>query len=712
MEESQGKAPVSRGSRGLARQLLMGLLVLFVVATVAVYLWVVVQGEKDRRLLELLNQQKVLAQRLDKFAGEAAEGSWTAFGALRETRAEFEANLERLKTGNPESGLPPLPPEFADGLAAMEEAWQRADENIEAVLNVEGPVTQMFSAVQAFNAFSASIALKTEDLVNVMMETGATPNQIYVATRQFMLLERAANNLRLAWQGGVGAATAVSRFGRDMRLLSEVYSALLSGDERMGIEPLAEAESRALLEGVIRTVDEHQDLLRGVIDNDRVFDSLEASTAVFEASDALLASAQSLSARYRAHMDERVVSPLLGNLFAALALAMLILVGFQMTRDARLAAEAARARAEEAHAREEEARAREEESKAANQRNQEAILRLLGEITDLADGDLTVNATVTEDFTGAIADAINYAVEEMRGLVSNINRTSAQVAAAAQTTRNTAITLSQSSERQAGQITSAADSMDAMAEALEGVSRLAASSQQVAEQSERLAGKGTAAVRDTITGMDTIRETIQETAKRIKRLGESSQEIGEIVGLIDDIADQTNIHALNAAIQASMAGEAGRGFAVVADEVQRLAERSSQATHQIEGLVKTIQSDTKDAVISMEESTAGVVEGAKLAEDAGDALVEIDHVSKELAKLVRDITTAAKSQTENALRVSKDMDDIRQVTVTTTEGTRDTAHSIGELAELAEELRRSVAGFKLPSAEESRGAAASRRGMG
>ncbi|MDZ7751874.1 MAG: methyl-accepting chemotaxis protein [Gammaproteobacteria bacterium] len=703
METSAGSVPLNKESRGVARQLVMGLLVVFVVATVAVYLRVVVQGETDRRILELLGQQKVLAQQLEKFAGEAADGSWTAFGALRQVRRDYAANLDMLRHGDTGSGLPPLPAEFSAELSTMETAWQRADASIEAVLDVEGPITRMFSAVQAFNAFSASVALKTEDLVNVMMETGASPNQIYIATRQFMLLERAANNLRMAWQGGVGAATAVSRFGRDIKLMSEVFQGLLAGDERKGLEPLAEAESRALLEGIIRTVEQNQGLLQGVIANDRVFDSLEASNSVFVASDTLLEVADSLSALYREYMNERLVSPMLGNVFAALALAMLILVGFQMTRDARLAAEAARARAEEARAREEEARAREEESKETNRRNQEAILRLLGEITDLADGDLTVNATVTEDFTGAIADAINYAIEEMRGLVSNINRTSVQVASAAQHTRNTAISLSESSERQAGQITHAADAVGAMADAFEGVSELAARSQEVAEQSETLAGKGAGAVRDTISGMDSIRETIQETSKRIKRLGESSQEIGDIVGLIDDIADQTNILALNAAIQASMAGEAGRGFAVVADEVQRLAERSSHATHQLEGLVRTIQSDTRDAVISMEQSTTGVVQGAKLAEDAGDALVEIDRVSKRLAELVREIAGAAQSQTQTALAVSRDMDDIRQVTVTATEGTRDTAHSIGELAELAADLRRSVAGFKLPREEAEEG---------
>ncbi|MFW2134315.1 methyl-accepting chemotaxis protein, partial [Ectothiorhodospira haloalkaliphila] len=335
-----------------------------------------------------------------------------------------------------------------------------------------------------------------------------------------------------------------------------------------------------------------------------------------------------------------------------------------------------------------------------NRRNQRAILRLLDEMTNLAEGDLTVHATVTEDITGAIADSVNYAIDALRSLVTTINQTAMQVSTAAVKTQATALRLADASNHQAREIASASSGVTDMADSIEQVSRSAESSAEVAQKSVQIASKGALTVRKTIDGMDTIREQIQETSKRIKRLGESSQEIGDIVSLITDIADQTNILALNAAIQASSAGEAGRGFAVVADEVQRLAERSSNASKQIEALVKTIQADTKEAVISMEQSTSNVVGGAKLAFDAGDALAEIEGVSHQLADLIANISKAARQQSEVAQNISNTMNVIQEITMQTSDGTNETAVSIGNLANLASELRKSVSGFKLPESEQ------------
>ena len=331
-----------------------------------------------------------------------------------------------------------------------------------------------------------------------------------------------------------------------------------------------------------------------------------------------------------------------------------------------------------------------------NVRNQEAILQLLDELADLADGDLRVQASVTENFTGAIADSINFAIDQMRGLVSNINRISVQVASAATETQGTARNLAEASENQAREITGASSAINQMATSIDQVSMNAAESATVAERAVEIASKGGAVVRNTIGGMDRIRDQIQETSKRIKRLGESSQEIGDIVSLINDIADQTNILSLNAAIQASMAGDAGRGFAVVADEVQRLAERSAAATKQISALVKTIQSDTNEAVISMEQTTTEVVQGARLAQDAGVALEEIEGTSKNLAELIQSISDAARQQAATAGHISNTMAAILEITSSTSSGTEATAHSIGELANMAEEMRNSVEGFKLP----------------
>lgn len=364
-----------------------------------------------------------------------------------------------------------------------------------------------------------------------------------------------------------------------------------------------------------------------------------------------------------------------GLMFAVGGIVLVALIGLVMIRDTR------KQLAEQA---------------SQNERNQAAILQLLDEIADLAEGDLSIHASVTENFTGAIADSINFAIDQMRGLVSNINNLSVQVAGAASETQTTAGNLSKAAENQAKEIGAATQAINEMAVSIDQVSSNAAESAAVAERAVDIANNGSHVVQATIQGMDTIRGQIQETSKRIKRLGESSQEIGDIVSLINDIADQTNILSLNAAIQASMAGDAGRGFAVVADEVQRLAERSSAATKQIAALVKTIQTDTNEAVISMEQTTAEVVGGAKRAQDAGVALEEIEGVSTSLAELIQNISNAARQQAVSAGHVSNTMTVIQEITAQTVNTTEQTAKSIGQLTTMANEMRSSVEGFKLP----------------
>jgi twitching motility protein PilJ len=332
------------------------------------------------------------------------------------------------------------------------------------------------------------------------------------------------------------------------------------------------------------------------------------------------------------------------------------------------------------------------------ERNQAAILRLLDEIAGLGSGDLTATATVTEDITGAIADSVNIAVESLRGLVTTINQSSEQLDGATRQTQALAQHLARSSSAQSRQIAAATESISSMAGSIEEVSGNAERAADVARHSVDIAHKGGEAVRRTIDGMNTIRETIQETSKRIKRLGESSQEIGNIVELINDLAEQTNILALNASIQASMAGEAGRGFAVVADEVQRLAERATNATKQIDALVRNIQADTNGAVVSMERSTADVVGGASLAENAGEALVKIEQVSNQIAALVQNISASARSQSQSSQSVARNMQVLREISTQTADATSNTSDAIAKLAQLSAALRKSVSGFRLPEA--------------
>ena len=335
-----------------------------------------------------------------------------------------------------------------------------------------------------------------------------------------------------------------------------------------------------------------------------------------------------------------------------------------------------------------------------NERNQMAILRLLDELGDLAEGDLTVNATVSEDFTGAIADSVNFAIDQLRQLVLVINSTADRVSQSSEQTQMSAVELAEASEHQAQEIAGVSTAINEMAVSIDQVSTNATESAGVAQRSVAIAYNGAEVVQRSIEGMNVIRDQIQETSKRIKRLGESSQEIGDIVSLINDIADQTNVLALNAAIQASMAGEAGRGFAVVADEVQRLAERSANATKQIETLVKTIQADTSEAVMSMESTTSEVVRGARLAKDAGEALEEVQSVSNTLANLIQNISDAAQQQAKSAGHISNTMNIIQDITSQTSSGTMATARSVGELSEMAAALQESVTGFKLSNEDD------------
>lgn len=329
-------------------------------------------------------------------------------------------------------------------------------------------------------------------------------------------------------------------------------------------------------------------------------------------------------------------------------------------------------------------------------RDQDAILRLMDELAEFSNGDLTVEAQVTEDFTGAIADSVNYAIESMRELVGTINRTSTQVSNASNSTRLIAEQMQNSSTEQAQKIHSIAKIIGDMVRSLDRVAMSTNDSAEIARNSVSIAREGAQQVRNTINGMNNIRGNIQETRTLIKRLGESSQEIGNIVEIIKSIADQTNILALNAAIQANSAGEAGRGFAVVADEVQRLAERSSNATKRIEGLVKTIQNDTNAAVASMERSTKEVVDGANIAEEAGTALSKIEDVSTSLASLIERVSDSTRKVSTMAENIASDMAQINQMAVTTTENVIKTSDSIENLSALSQELKNSVSGFKLP----------------
>jgi len=629
----------------------------------------------DTEYLGYAGEQRVLSQTMSRFAVSASQGNENAFNRLKTVRDSLDASFNNLAQGNVKTGFGPSPQEMKGQLDVVGNTWTQYRDNVDAILARKDAILSLGQSVQAISDNIPSLLALSDEVVGILIEIGASPSQIYIASRQLMLTQRIANNVTKVIQGGQGAATAADRFGRDTALFGRVYRGMLKGDRALRISKIQDEDAQDKLSEV-------GDVLKVI--NELVGQVLEASPELFLVQDSsdtaslkagiLLSNLSDLIDGYNDYIGGRLAL-WVGAFFGLVTVLLLLAMGYVITNDAKK---------------------RQATAEGATKRNQDAIMRLLNEMGDLADGDLTVVATVSEDVTGAIADSINFTTDSLRTLVTSINDASIQMSSASQETQATAMHLAEASDHQAQQITGASTAINEMAVSIEDVSRNAADSSEVARRSVTTARTGSETVQDTIKGMDTIREQIQETSKRIKRLGESSQEIGDIVELINDIADQTNILALNAAIQAAMAGEQGRGFAVVADEVQRLAERSSHATKQIEALVKTIQTDTKEAVISMEQSTSNVVAGAKLAEDAGQALNEIEGVSTQLSDLISNISDTAHQQAGAASNISETMNVIQEITTQTSAGTNETATSIGNLAELANELRKSVAGFKLP----------------
>jgi twitching motility protein PilJ len=648
------------------------------VLSIITVIWLLVintqKSEREAKYIEQSSQLLMLSQRLAKDAREAVLGQPIAFKTLKDSRDRFEAVVTNLRDGNAQQGIPQSPPEIADNqLKEIIKLWApKPNEGLRAqvdqILSQEKALFSMRDNVLAINQMSPLLLAIADEIVELGAQVGMKQEQLYVASRQGMLSQRIAKDVNLFSQGGNEAAVAAAQFGKDAKLFKDTEARLRKVAPR-AIQPKLDESAQ-----IFGEINKH---VEGILGNAaELFVSQRSSQTVFEQSDPLLKKSRDLVDAYAALGTERTAILAAIAAFGLTSLTFLLLLARKLVSDAR---ERARSSVEQ------------------NRQTQDAILKLLDEMGDLADGDLTVQPEVTEQITGAIADSINYAVREMRNMVYRIKNAATQVAVASEHSRQTATDLTEAALRQAAQITETTDRVQAMARSMEDMSKSAERSAEVAQGSVTTAKRGAVAVQDTIKGMDEMREQIQETAKRIKRLGESSQQISEIVELINDIAEQTNILSLNAAIQAAMAGEAGRGFAVVADEVQRLAERSAEATKQIGELVKTIQADTNEAVASMEQATNGVVQATRLADAAGQALGEIESVSEQLSNLIVSIARDAGRQSQTATDVSGAMGKIQETTTLTSSGSRQTAEAIGKLSDLARELQASVAGFKLPA---------------
>jgi len=638
------------------------------------------------------------SQRIGKAAPNAIQGKPEAFKELEESRAELNADLNVLIKGGNYKGDNLGSAKAADlpTLTEGEKIWLNTDKASDTILKLKKELTGFGLTLEKLNSISPVLLELTEEVSAQKLQGGGSAREISASGQLVMLTQRLGRSAsEFLTAEGVNPETAFL-LGKDTNTFRDLVDGFLNGSDVLKLTPTKDADTRAKLTELKTTFAEYQASVSTLLGNLQNFIAAkQAEQLVFTENEDLRMHLISVQKVYRDHLESTGISFYLMLFCFALSLLPALGIAAVLLQDSRNRAKEANARRIEADIQMMQAQKQENEAKQANDQNQAAILRLMNELQEVADGDLTIQATVSEDITGAIADSVNYTVEELRGLVGRVTNTAEQVTSASNQAESVSLALLNASQQQAREIKDAGESMITMANDITEVSKSANESADVARNSVAAAEQGANAVQNAIKGMDEIREQIQETSKRIKRLGESSQEIGEITELISDITEQTNVLALNAAIQAASAGEAGRGFSVVAEEVQRLAERSAEATKQIGALVKTIQTDTHDAVSAMEKSTQGVVEGAKLSDAAGAALSEIRRISNQLADLIQGISHSTQQQATSANGVAQNIQHILTITEQTQDGTQQTAHSIRELSGLAQELKNSVSRFRV-----------------
>jgi twitching motility protein PilJ len=662
---------------GLQLQILGGLMAFVLVVAAVVVVADTRQGTFGTIYIASVGKIRMLSQRLAKAAQLASRGSADAFKELRASRDEFVGLIKLLDAGGEAGGvsLPATPDAVRPALDALNAEWSKTERNAGLVLDEERNLVALGSAVRSINNTNQSLQEITDEISAISVQTGGSARQNAITSQLMMLTQRMAKNANTMLAEDVVNPEVAFLLGKDTNTFRDTLTGLLQGNATQRIARVEDAELRTKLSELQAGFAEYQKAVNSILGNQaRLVGAKRASFDMFNDSEALLQAAERLNEAFEESLAKRRTNLILLVVLSVAAIAVLLLIGRVYVDDSRRRAA---------------------ESERVNKTNQEAILRLLDEISNLADGDLTSRARVTEEITGAIADSINYTIDQLRRLVAGVNAAAQQVTTATAEAQTISTQLLSAAQTQSEKIQGTGQSAVKMAQSMTGVSNNANESVKVAQSSLHAAEKGAQAVQNAIRGMNDIRGQIQETSKRVKRLGESSQEIGEIVQLISDITEQTNVLAMNAAIQAASAGEAGRGFTVVAEEVQRLAERSGEATKQIAAIVKSIQGDTQDAIEAMERSTRGVVEGTKTADEADQALREIEKVSNQLAELIGAISNATQEQAVSATRVATAMNEILAITQMTTDGTRRTAGSADRLTALAVELKSSVSGFKL-----------------
>jgi twitching motility protein PilJ len=680
-----GHLPLERQQRVLFGALGIGAIGLVVSAFLAI-------NAADRRATQAgaTGQALMQSQRLAKSVSQALIGRAPAFVEVAESSKVLASNLRGLAQGDSALGISEVPASAKEVLKPLLPLVDRAEKNANFVLKQKEILTKVSQSLREVNSHSSDLLDLAEGIATTKIEKGGVSNAELTALNQLVMLTQRIGKSANEFLTVEGVSTeAVFLLGKDLNAFKELAEGLTNGSKELQLPGTKDPEVREQLEALLKLFDQMRE------QSTYILGTLQGLVAARDAQVSIVDDSEPLRKGLEQVQRQLSTGAGIGGVNVALLIVFLGLASAAGYGLLRLYITEQRHRAQTADFQRQEAERQEREAKRVNDANQAAILRLMNELQLVAEGDLTQQATVTEDITGAIADSVNFTVEELRTLVSQVQGTVLRVTDTTGQVEATSTELLAASDEQLREIRETGESVLNMAGRINEVSAQAQHSAEVARQSLVAADSGLKAVQDAIGGMNTIREQIQETSKRIKRLGESSQEIGEITELISDITEQTNVLALNAAIQAASAGEAGRGFSVVAEEVQRLAERSGDATKQIAALVRTIQTDTQDAVGAMERSTQGVVEGARLSDAAGTALNDIDRVSRRLAELIQEISTQALREAQSANVVVTNIQHIFAVTEQTGDGTRSTAQLVRELSRTAEELQQSVSRFKI-----------------
>ena len=677
-----GSWPIARQQRAMFMLFLVGLAGLIISAGAAI-----VASNRSASQVGAAGQATTQSQRLAKSVSQALVGNAAAFTEVKDSVGILARNVRSLKTG--EGEIAAAPSGLQDQVEALLPLVDRAEKNAGVVLGQQKTLTQVGQALRAINRQSADLLETAETVSSLKLQGGASASELSAVGQLVMLTQRIGKSANEFLTTEGVSAEAVFLLGKDLSSFREIAQGVINGNADLRLPGTKDPQVRDKLQQLLKQYEQTRTEASAILGN------LQGLVAAREAQTTVVADSEPLRKGLDSLQQGMAAEGGIGGLKLLVGLLSLLLLAAGAFGLLRLFVLDQTSRSRAADLQRQEAERQEQEAKRVNDANQAAILRLMNELQTVAEGDLTQQATVTEDITGAIADSVNYTVEELRSLVEQVQSTVGRVTDTTSQVEQTSTELLAASTEQLREIRDTGESVLRMAGRINDVSAQAQETASVARQSLKASETGLAAVQNAIGGMNAIRDQIQDTSKRIKRLGESSQEIGEITELISDITEQTNVLALNAAIQAASAGDAGRGFSVVAEEVQRLAERSGDATRQIAAIVRTIQTDTQDAVGAMERSTQGVVEGARLSDAAGAALGDIDRVTRELSDLIARISKEALREAESANVVAANIQHIFAVTEQTSEGTRSTANMVRELSRTAEELKASVARFKI-----------------